>query len=379
MALTGIFCLVLACSTKYRLSEEDLSYPSPWPFHHGDLTAQGSIRGGSFNGKLEVLWEQEESDKPAGPLSIYYGTLIYPGAKNRMKFFDVFTGEYYGFLKSGGTAQTGVVVHDSLACFATSPYQSWLRCINLRTGKLVWKQPIKDATGGSIIVEDNLVVSTTDGALASYRLEDGHQLWVLETDGGCSAPPAYSDGRIFQPCDKGILYAVSAKDGSELYRVEVDDPMIGPVAVSSLIVATDMNGKVYAIEPSDGSIMWETPLEGPVWTTPAVADGRVFVGHSGGELVALDKNTGQVLWQLETNEVIKASPIVIGDYVIVGTMTGKVFSLNTADGEVVDHRQLEGAVAHSPVTDGERVYIATESGKIVCMGWTDEHTTSTNR
>jgi outer membrane protein assembly factor BamB len=94
--------------------------------------------------------------------------------------------------------------------------------------------------------------------------------------------------------------------------------------------------------------------------------------------VALDESNGHVLWRLETDEVIKASPIVIGDYVVVGTMTGRLFSLNAADGKVVDHRQLDGAVAHSPVTDGDRVYVATESGKIVCMGWKDEHTTSTN-
>ncbi|MFQ6008557.1 MAG: hypothetical protein ACE5K8_06340, partial [Candidatus Zixiibacteriota bacterium] len=63
----SLACLLLACSAKYRLTDEKLTHFSSWPFHHGDLSARGAVRGGTFNGKLDVLWEQKVSGKPAGP------------------------------------------------------------------------------------------------------------------------------------------------------------------------------------------------------------------------------------------------------------------------------------------------------------------------
>ncbi len=363
--------LTQSCSPLYRLTEEDLSRPSPWPFHRGDVASQGSVHEGKFNGKLDVLWEHTRSEKPAGPLTVYFGSLVYPGTKNRIWFYDGLSGKKEGYLKSHGAAQTGVALHDSLAFFATSPRKSWLRCVNLRSGRQLWKQPIKDAAAGSIIVDDKLLIGSSDGTLTAYRPEDGNLIWTFEAEGAFVAPPSSANGRVFQPCDEGTLYAISLADGSELYRMEVDGPMISAVAVSTMIYATDMFGHVYGIDSEDGRVVWDNQLDGPVWTTPAVSDGRLFVGHSGGELVALDALDGHVLWRFDAGEVVRASATVVGEHVLVGTMTGKLFSLDAADGRLIEQRQLDGAVAWPPVADGDRVYVATESGMIVCFGQND--------
>jgi len=368
---------VLSCSHQYRLIEERLTCPSLWPFYRGDLASRGAVCEGTFNGKLDVVWKRRVSDKPVGPLTLYYGTLVYPSAKNRIKFFDGLTGDYLGYLKSRGTAQTGVVVLDSLAFFATSPSKNWLRCVNLRTGMLVWKRRVKNATAGSIIVKNRIIIGSTEGALAAYRIEDGHLVWTFETEGACSSPPAYEDGKIFQPSDKGILYAVSPADGSEQYRITVEGPIVSAVAVSKMVFVTDLLGYVYGVDPGNGTMVWKRKLDGPIWTTPAVYDGHLFVGHSGGQLVALNEESGEILWQFDAGEVIKASATVVDDYVLIGTMGGKLFSLNVADGKLVSQWQLDGAVAYSPVTDGERIYVATEAGAIVCLGEADEHLTAT--
>jgi len=372
IGLLIIVPLALSCSHPYRLTEQQLSRPSPWPFHRGDLSSLGSVHEGTFNGKLDILWERKRGEKPAGPLSVYHGSLVYPGTKNKIRFYDGLTGKEQGYIKSHGAAQTGVAVHDSLAFFATSPRKSWLRCVNLRSGKQLWKQYIKDAAAGSIIVDNKLLISSTDGRLTAYRPEDGSLIWTFEAEGGFVAPPSFANGRVFQPCDNGTLYVISPTDGSELYRVEVDGPMVSAVAVSTMIYATDMFGHVYGIEPEDGRIVWDNRLNGPIWTTPAVSDGRIFVGHSGGELVVLDAADGQILWQFDAGEVVRASAIVVGGYVLVGTMGGKLFSLDAADGRLIEQRQLNGAVAWSPVADGDRVYVATESGMIICFGQKDE-------
>jgi len=364
--------LALSCSHKYKLTEEQLSQPSPWQFYRGDLSSQGKVHGGTFNGKLDILWERKRGEKPAGPVSLYHGSLVYPGTKNKIRLYDALTGNKQGYLKSHGAAQTGVVIYDNLALFATSPRKSWLRCINLHNGKRIWKRRVKDVAAGSIIVDDMFVISSTGGTLSAYRPENGDMIWSFEAEGGFVAPASFADGRIFQPCDNGTLYAISAADGSEIYEVTVESPMVSAVAVGTMVFATDMLGHVYGIEPADGRIAWQSELNGAVWTTPAVSEDRLFVGHSRGELVALDAADGHIVWRFNAGEVIKASATVVGDYVLVGTMGGKLFSLDVSDGRVVGQRQLGDAVAYSPVTDGDRVYVTTESGKIVCFGRKDE-------
>lgn len=371
--------LLFSCSHKYRLTDEDLSHPSLWPYHHGDLSSSGYVAEGSFNGKLDIVWEHKAGDKPVGPMTMNRGTLVYPGAKRRIKFYDGATGRYLGYVKSRGTAQTGVVVHDSLAFFSTSPPKNRLYCINLRNGKTVWKRPVKDASEGTIIVQNRLIIGSTVGTLAAYNVENGSLLWKAETEGGCRAPPAYGYGKIFQPDDKGQLYAFAPTDGTELYRVAVKAPIVSAAAVSQMVFVTDVLGFIYSVDPDSGVIVWEKNLDNPVWTTVAVTDDRLFVGHSGGELVALDASSGDILWRFDAVEVIKASPTVVGKCVIIGTMGGKVFSLDVTDGRVIDQRQLDRAVSYSPVTDGKRVYVATESGRIVCFGQTDEHTKQTDQ
>jgi len=378
IGLLVIVPLAFSCSHKYRLTDEQASRPSSWPFHRRNLESQGSISQGVFNGKLDIIWEHKRGEKPAGPLSVHHGSLVYPGTKNKIRFYDGLTGKEQGFIKSHGTAQTGVAVRDSLAFFATSPRKSWLRCVSLRSGKQLWKQYIKDAAAGSIIVDNKLLISSTEGKLMAYHPEDGTLIWTFEAEGGFVAPPSFANGRVFQPCDNGTLYVISPTDGSELYRIEVDGPLVSAVAISTMVFATDMYGYVYGIEPEDGRIVWKSELDGPVWTTPAIANGRLFVGHSGGELAALDADDGKIQWSFDANEVIKASATLVGSYVLVGTMGGKLFSLDAADGRLIEQRQLNGAVAYSPVSDGDRVYVATELGMIICFGQRDEHIENIN-
>jgi outer membrane protein assembly factor BamB len=73
-------------------------------------------------------------------------------------------------------------------------------------------------------------------------------------------------------------------------------------------LAGDTNAVVHCVNSKNGKLLWKTPIGNPavdqIWSSPTVANGRVFVGiasHSddpctNGRLVALDLDTGAVLW-----------------------------------------------------------------------------------
>jgi outer membrane protein assembly factor BamB len=360
--------VVVGCSSNYKLNRDRLGLTSPWSYYSRGYDAVGSLSEGDFSGKLNVVWEAETSGKPAGPMTIHYGLLVYPDAKKKIRFYDLRTGVHQGKIKCKGVPQTGVTVKDSLAFFSLAPRKNELHAVNLLNGDLVWRRSVEDAASGSIIGSDGIIVSSRTGSLAAFDTKDGSSLWEYSAAGRFVAPASSRAGKIYQPSDQGALHVLSEADGTELYQTVVEGPVVSPVAVSDLIYMTSVLGKVYGIDSENGDIVWSTEAGGPVWTAPAVDESRVYVGHSGGEVVAMEATTGQVLWRFATGEVIKASPLAVGSVVVAGTGGGSLYVLNAEDGSRIDSLTVEGSVDTSPISDGRRVYVATDKGRIICFG-----------
>jgi outer membrane protein assembly factor BamB len=205
----------------------------------------------------------------------------------------------------------------------------------------------------------------------------GSERWRAQLQTGCSAAPSAGHGLVFQPIRGGVGVALSVSSGEEVFRVNDLYPVTASVAVSDLAYIADIGGTVTAVQPVSGEIVWQADAGGPLWSSPAVREGMLFVGHSGGEIVALDARTGTVTWRHDSDEALRASPIAVGSAVIVATMAGTVYSFDAHNGDVIDRVALEGAVSQAPVTDGRFVYIATDKGYITCFGKPDEqHATS---
>jgi outer membrane protein assembly factor BamB len=58
---------------------------------------------------------------------------------------------------------------------------------------------------------------------------------------------------------------------------------------------------LYAISP-EGEIRWRRDLGAPIYSTAALADGRVYVGSDADRLFAVDAATGAVIWHLRTED-----------------------------------------------------------------------------
>ena len=365
--------LTLGCSHTYHLSPEEMNKPSVWKFARQSVAGDAAVSGETtYSGALDILWEHGVGGKPAGPLTIYHETLIYPSTKKKIRFYDIATGKYKGRLKSKGPVYSGVVIADSLAFFAISPPKRRLYCFNLLTGKKVWKRRIKDTPGGPIIVENRLLMSSTAGVITAYDLFTGKVAWSYKTDERFISPAVYGAGLIYQPGDKGKIYALNPQNGSEEFCVQLDGPVSGVAVGEHRLIAATVTGHIYGMNPRDGLVLWNVSFESPIWAAPAVTSQYTVIGLNSGEIVALNTRDGIEKWRFETVEVVRTSPIVVGSKVITGTVGGTVFSLDIGDGRLVDKRKLNAAITVNPVSDGNRVLVATAKGAIICFGEHDE-------
>ena len=368
IVLLGALGLTAGCARVYQMDRTEMNTGRSWAASHGHISNIGASETGAFRGDLKLLWERRVSGKPAGPISLYNNVLVYPETKKKIRFYDAVTGSVEGRIKVKGLPQTGVVVSDSMAFYGLGPRKNYIKAFNIVKARSAWTRRLKDAADGPIVVDNRLIVSSGEGRLQAFSLGEGERLWQYEMEGRFQASASAADGRLWQANDRGELSAVSVEDGTELYRVKLQSAVVSPVAVADKVYATDVLGNVYALEPGDGSVIWQRELDLPVWTTPAVAHGRLYIGHSNGGVVALESADGRETWRYDIDGVVRASPVVIGQFVVFGTMSGKLVVLNAADGSVRDSTQVEGAIRYSPATDGSRLYVTTQSGRILCFG-----------
>ena len=97
-------------------------------------------------------------------------------------------------------------------------------------------------------------------------------------------------------------------------------------------------------------------------STPAYADGRLFVGGMRDVLACLDADTGALLWRLDAMEKLEAplpafgfvsSPLVVGDHVFVQA-GGALLKIAAKTGEIVwrslkDGGGMNGSAFASPI------------------------------
>lgn len=96
-----------------------------------------------------------------------------------------------------------------------------------------------------------------------------------------------------------------------------------PAVVGGVAYFGDWNGMLWAVKAQSGEEVWHTPIPGGfIVDAPAVVGNAVYIGN-GHTLYRLDRATGAMKWTASTNEnpvaQINASPVVVGRLVLQGT------------------------------------------------------------
>jgi len=244
-----------------------------------------------------------------------------------------------------------------------------------------------------------------------------------------TAPPVVADGRVYVMDGGADVSAHDARDGHDLWRVNLAvltkrdrEGFGGGLAYDQgkLFVSSGFRF-VAALDASTGKVLWRTPTDAPVHAAPTVANGRVIVEATDDELLTFDENTGAAGWNYqalaEPARILEAtSPAVSGDAVIASFASGELVTLQADNGNSLwtavlsksnrnsalsEIRDIPGrpvvykgtvyAVSHSgvfsaievrtgnerwnlPITSvsspwaaGDVVYVADTSGEIICI------------
>jgi len=140
-----------------------------------------------------------------------------------------------------------------------------------------------------------------------------------------------------------------------------------PAVADGMVFVGSNDGNVYALDQHTGAHIWNYSTGNAVMSSPAVADGKVYVGSNDSKVYALDQYTGAHIWNYTTGDWITSSPTVADGKVFVGSFDGKVYCLDAATGAHIWNYTTGGLGWSSPAVADGKVYIGSGDGKVYCL------------
>jgi len=230
----------------------------------------------------------------------------------------------------------------------TTGQERWSTCIRAACapGGGVWSTPAIDEQGNAFVGVGN----PDDGVLA-FDPATGKQRWLVslypdddrDLDVGASPVIFQLAGRevVAQAAVEGLLAVIDASNGSIVWSRE----LVQGTAVHGLLASPAYDGRalyaasasppkgLVALSAADGTELWRHVTDLPVYSAPAVGEGVVMFGTGAvfgdlksGSLIVLSTTDGRVLWSIDMHSAVRSGPALAGDLVVVGDNAGDLIA-----------------------------------------------------
>lgn len=255
--------------------------------------------------------------------------MVLLGVSNLLEAFDAASGRLVWRFAADSLITTSPTIADGVVYVASQDRHAY--ALNARTGHRIWETPLPGipATGPIAVTSDLVYVS----ANAVYALDraSGAIRWHAGTD-PLNAPVVAGNAVYVSESDFRI-HAYQADSGKPLWESQhLANVAASPVGMQRGGLYTgDANGRMWMLDGATGSRKWSVQLPDStiVFSSPAIANGVVYVtgscdcGTSDAHFIfALRASDGRLLWQFAPGYPVYTSPVVVNGYLYVATYHG---------------------------------------------------------
>lgn len=339
----------------------------------------------AFTGQL--IWKLPiEAHAPRESIAIAYGNLyLIPGDVTTL--VDVESGEEYATFNQVwaiGTRDWPMYRHDAAH---SGVGQSGPANLTLR-----WKFATNGAVVSSPTVADGRVyVGSHDKNVYCLNARTGRLIWKFSTNERIKSSPAVAGGRVYVGPDDGYVYCLDAYNGSLIWLAYAGGPIqvnfgaapalrSSPTVVDGKVYVGSLDKKVYCLNAADGRVLWTYETKGYITSSPAVADGAVYIvaeEPSAGALYKLNAADGSFIWKRELpyetiltgGTDMHASPTVAAGMVFASSNVKDYYGINAETGNVEWTYRTATAgefIICTPVYNAGKLFIV-DHFSIVCI------------
>lgn len=286
------------------------------------------------------------------------------------------------------------VIHGDKVYTASPGSYDIMRCLERRTGKLLWtarRAPVKGDRRSKAASEVHLFAENQAAVLLHGPAGEIQELALVDTVKGrvLRLIPATPTEREFDapgvvtgpwlayrdPGRPGVTVK-KLPSGRTWWRFAAGRLCSEPVATDGMVFAATDDGTVWALHAEgENRVAWTYSAGSPVCCRPAVAEGIVFAGSNDGRIYALDARSGALRWSTKISNGeprahrLFSTPAVSGGRVYVGAADGNLFALGARDGKLLWSASAGDWIRARPFVYRSTVIVCTVGGEVIA--WRD--------
>jgi outer membrane protein assembly factor BamB len=196
-----------------------------------------------------------------------------------------------------------------------------------------------ELTSTPALMGNKLYIATRGGRLYCLDIETGGEIWKFPSETPLPSrfvsTPALCGGICYIPDRSGKFYAISAATGEDTwtYTVDLESVVEGsPSICSGKIMTGTQDQWLVALSLHSGGELWREKNEkirliDSIFSTPTITkNGLVFYGSNSGYLYCRDINTGEELWNTRLDSPIRSAPAISDGCLYITTTGGQLYA-----------------------------------------------------
>ncbi len=401
---------------------------------------EGKVFIGSYDGYVmyalsqtngQLLWKAHKNGICGYTAMYYEGVVYHAGGTKCLTAYNASNGQTlwnydfagtmwapHGIMAAYGRIYQHVLDEGSTAAYGIP--KGYYGCWDAKTGELLWKTD-NNLMGGywtPAVADGKIFTMTLDGpnwagtnplapsankmAYCAYDAFTGTTLWKANGNvanfivaygnlyagntvygSPYTAPKdwSYSRGNDASPGVAVGQYAPLTSFDTIKWTYETGGAITAsPAVVNGKVYIGSYDGNRYCLDANSGSLIWTFPTQWKAASTVAVSGGRVFTGADDGYIYCINADTGAQTWrtniyagnvpavQFEVDTAcVRSSPIIVGDRLYVGALDGKVYCLGTSDGAIKWTYTTNGQIGGSPTYSNGKIYIESSDRNLYAL------------
>jgi outer membrane protein assembly factor BamB len=188
--------------------------------------------------------------------------------------------------------------------------------LNATTGQQVWNQTCGSSWDSSPVIYEGMViqVTVTQTVWSTMVLNEtnGHIIRQFPAKGS-TGTPLVDNGNVFIPSNDWTMWAFNLATGTELWQTApIHDGTLqrymysSPASAGGAIYCQALNGTFYAINETDGGVIWSYTMGSTGFGSPSIGDGCVFITNDAG-LYAFKIGPGSGDWPMFCHNQVHTS------------------------------------------------------------------------
>jgi outer membrane protein assembly factor BamB len=169
-------------------------------------------------------------------------------------------------------------------------------------------------------------MGSDDKNVYALNASTGKVVWNYTTGGFVIGSVAVDDSRVYVGTwDAGNFYALNSSTGAELWDAKISHVRTTPAIDNGIVYVSSDDFYLHAFNASTGALLWKYLTVSPgdtyaqyngMFASPAVAEGRVYIGTNEGNILAFGNQS-----TLPPPQILRASNIFL---IVLGLLVALV-------------------------------------------------------